>query len=131
RYHDPPVVYTRRSHDVPSTTPQEVSTHDPSHMHDNVILDCSNRDDLPIALRKGKRQCTLHPISQVVSTDHLGTSMLSFTSALSAQTIPLNHHQALLDSSWRQAMQEEIDALKSRGAWELVELPPSSDVGSK
>jgi hypothetical protein len=49
-----------------------------------------NSDNLPIALRKGVRSCTQHPISQFVSYDRLSPSYHAFVSSLSSISIPQN-----------------------------------------
>ncbi|XP_031486894.1 uncharacterized protein LOC116255259 [Nymphaea colorata] len=55
-----------------------------------------------------------------------------FDQVMSSHTIPSSHHQALLDSRWKQAMQEEMDDLLSRETWDLVDPPLDYDVvGSK
>ena len=63
-------VYTRRQHPPVSSPPPVASTSDP-------VLS----DDLPIALRKGKRQCA-YPISSFFSYDHLSSHSYSFIASL-------------------------------------------------
>ncbi|XP_031501801.1 retrovirus-related Pol polyprotein from transposon RE2 isoform X1 [Nymphaea colorata] len=116
RFHDPPLVYTRRhtpAQDCPPVASQDVSISDvtiPAQDAPDMSL------DLPIALRKGKRQCTLHPISQFVSTTGIGVCLQQFVSALSVHSIPSNHQHVLLDPQWQQAMQDEMETLMQRGA---------------
>lgn len=43
---------------------------------------------------------------------------------------PYNYRQALKDPVWKQAMQEEYDALMQQHTWTLVPLPPSKNVVS-
>lgn len=70
--------------------------------------------DLPIALRKGTRQCTTrHPISHVLNYTALSVSDRSFLARLDAITVPRTLSEALSHPGWRQAMQEELAALKS------------------
>ena len=54
--------------------------------------------------------------------------MKNFISALSASSVPLHHSQALVDSNWMQAMRDEMDALWSRGTWDLVDPPTDADI---
>ena len=79
-------------------------------------------DDLPIALRKGKRSCT-YPISSYVSYNQLSPASRSFIASLDSITIPTTLHQALSHSGWRAAMEEEMMALEQSGTWTLVDLP--------
>ncbi|XP_022857923.1 uncharacterized protein LOC111378870 [Olea europaea var. sylvestris] len=78
--------------------------------------------NLPIALRKGKRQYT-YPISFFVSYDHLSPSSCSFVASLDSVTLPKTVHEALSNLGWREAMIEEMNALDANGTWDLVDLP--------
>ncbi|KAK3024584.1 hypothetical protein RJ639_044326 [Escallonia herrerae] len=79
--------------------------------------------DLPIALSKGIRTCTQHPISKFVSYEKLSPTFRAFTILLSKTEIPRNIQEALADPKWRIAVQEEMGALKRNDTWEVVELP--------
>ena len=104
-------VYTRRQHPPVSSPPLASSTSDP-------ILS----DDLPIALRKGKRQCA-HPISSFCSYDHLSSCSYSFIASLDSISVPNKVFEALTHPGWRNAMIEEMDVLIDNGPWDLVCLP--------
>ncbi|RVW97657.1 hypothetical protein CK203_028060 [Vitis vinifera] len=96
--------------------------HSPSHslLHvDPVPSDL----DLPIALRKGVRSCTIHPISNFVSYHRLSSSFSAFTSHLSSIEIPKNVQETFGDPRWKAAVVEEVKALIKNGMWELVTLP--------
>ena len=54
---------------------------------------------LPIALRKGKRSCTSHPISQFVSNGHLSSSLHAFTTSLNSTVVPKSVQEAMSISS--------------------------------
>ena len=71
-------------------------------------------DDLPIALHKGKRQCT-HPISSFCSYNHLSSHFFSFIASLDSISLPNKVFEALTYPSWHSAMIEEIDALTDNG----------------
>jgi len=117
-------VYTRRApppSSVPVSAPQE-STSPSSNPSPPSDL------DMPIALRKGKRSCTSHPISNFVSYDHLSPAFSSFISAINSPTIPTNIHDALSRPGWKSAMDDEMCALQATGTWELVPLPPGKTV---
>uniref|UniRef100_A0A2N9HCS0 Integrase catalytic domain-containing protein n=1 Tax=Fagus sylvatica TaxID=28930 RepID=A0A2N9HCS0_FAGSY len=68
--------------------------------------------DLPIAIRKGKRTCTEHPISNCVSFDHLSPSFKAFSLSLSSLVVPKFYREALSHPGWRKAMEEEMHALE-------------------
>lgn len=84
--------------------------------------------DLPIALRKGKRSCTIHPITQFLSFEGLSPSYRSFALALSSAKEPKSLREALAHPEWRRAMVEEMEALTKNGTWELVTLPKGKHV---
>ncbi|RDX71963.1 hypothetical protein CR513_48619, partial [Mucuna pruriens] len=73
-------------------------------------------DDMPIALRKGKRSCVKYPISQFVCTDHLSVQHQSFIAAIDAIKTPTSVQKALKDENWVQAMKEEMEAPKDKRA---------------
>ena len=50
---------------------------------------------LPIALRKGKHSCTLHPISHFGSYDNLLPTYCAFSLSLNTKSIPKSHLEAL------------------------------------
>ncbi|KAL0442260.1 UNVERIFIED_CONTAM: Copia protein [Sesamum radiatum] len=84
-------------------------------------------DDLPIALRKGKRSCTAHPLAHTLSFQHLSPNYRAFSVSLSSVSIPNTYHEALRHPAWKMAMDDEMSALISMGTWELVEVPPDTD----
>lgn len=109
------------THDDSSSTSQEIrsrSSHDPLSI-DNV--------DLPIVI-KGMRSCTMHPISKYVSFNKLINNMKQFLLALSTSCIHIHHKQDLLDSKWKNAMIKKINALRSQGTLELVNLSSYADI---
>ena len=71
-------------------------------------------DDLnqPIALRKGTRSCTLHPISNFVSYKGLSPNYKAFVTALTDIQIPKSIQKALSQPQWKKAVLEEMEALK-------------------
>ncbi|KAK8952504.1 hypothetical protein KSP39_PZI004609 [Platanthera zijinensis] len=84
--------------------------------------------DLPVALRKGVRTCTLHPLAAVVSYDRLTSSRRAFALAISATTTPRSYQEALAIPHWKMAMDEEMTTLTERGTWTLVPPPFDTDV---
>ena len=118
----PPItqVYSRRQKS-PDACPEPVPS----------LLDPVSSDDLPIALRKGKRQCT-YPVSSCVSYNHLPTSSCSFITSIDSISLPKTVHEALSHPGWRNAMIEEMNALDGNDTWNLVNLPAGKKaIGSK
>ncbi|RDX91537.1 hypothetical protein CR513_26466, partial [Mucuna pruriens] len=56
-------------------------------------------DDMPIALRKGKRSCVKYPISQFVRTDHLSVQHQSFIAVIDAIKTPTSVQESLKDEN--------------------------------
>ncbi|RDX78941.1 hypothetical protein CR513_40699, partial [Mucuna pruriens] len=88
---------------------------------DNSIEDAT--DDMPIALRKGKRSCLKYLISQFVHIDHLFVQHQSFIAAIDAIKTPRSVHKALKDENWVQVMKKEMEALEKNSTWEIVDGP--------
>ena len=85
-------------------------------------------DNLPIALRKGTRACTKHPIAKYISYDHLSESYKAFTIKISELVVPRNIQEALDDPNWRLAVFEEMNAIKKNGTWEIMVLPEEKKI---
>jgi hypothetical protein len=121
-------VYTRR----PKVDSSDLATSPIGHLSPNSSHQISPSPppdlDVPIAFRKGKRSCTLHPISNFVSYDHLSPSYLSFVATLSSIPLHKSVTEALSHSGWKRAMEEEMLALKQNDTWDLVSLPPGKSV---
>ncbi|KAA0053629.1 Beta-galactosidase [Cucumis melo var. makuwa] len=79
--------------------------------------------DIPIALRKGTRSCTKHPICNYVSYDNLSPQFRAFTASLDSTIIPKNIYTALECPEWKNAVMEEIKALEKNRTWEICALP--------
>lgn len=107
-------------------TQVELSLNSISNSLDNNDL------DLPIALRKGKRQCTQYTLSHFVSYEKISPSNQAFLTLLNTVSIPKILFRALKIKKWRQAMRVEMETLKKNKAWEIVELlRGKSPVGCK
>ena len=114
-----------------ATTRQQQSTK-PSPGNEVTILEHNSTPildhDLPIALRKGTRECTkrpLYPLSHFVSFQRFSFNHKSFLSTLSTIPTPNSLSEALSKREWRLAMEAEMDALQKNETWELVYLPSS------
>jgi len=84
-----------------------------------------NLDDLdvPIALRKGTRACTQHPLHLFLSYSNLSPAYKAFLTSVSSIPIPKNLSEALSSENWKEAMRVEMNALEKNHTWNLVELP--------
>jgi len=97
-----------------------------------ISIDSSSNVDsmtdinLPIALRKGIRECTKHPlypISHFVSFKRSFPPHRSFLTNIHRTSIPTTLSKALNSKNWRNAMNVEIQALERNNTWEIVDLP--------
>lgn len=88
--------------------------------------------NIPIAIRKGEKSCTQHPISNFVSYLNLSDTFRAFTSSLSNVIIPRSIQETLTIHEWRTTVLEEMNALKLNQTWNLVERPKGKNlVGCK
>ena len=92
----PPItqIYARRLLPLVSSPSLVIST-----------LDLVLSDDLPISLRKGKRQCT-HSISSFCSYNHLSFHSCLFIASLDSISLPNKVSKALAHLGWRSTMIE-------------------------
>ena len=86
--------------------------------------------DLPIALRKGTRQCTQYPIAHHVSPARLSPSYQSLALAVLTESIPKSYIEALQVPAWKAAMDVEYAAFIQRETWTLVPRPLDANVVS-
>ena len=86
--------------------------------------------DLPIALRKGTRQCTQYHIAHHVSPACLSPSYQSFAIAVLTESIPKSYIEALQVPAWKAAMDVEYAAFIQRETWTLVPRPIDANVVS-
>ena len=86
--------------------------------------------DLPIALRKGTRQCTQHPIAHHVSPSRLSPHYQTFALAVLTESIPKSYVEALQVPAWKAAMDVEYAAFIQRETWTLVPRPTDANVVS-
>ena len=78
---------------------------------------------LPIAYRKGVRECTKHPINRYVSYSRLSPNYKAFLADLDTVKIPKNIEEALSDPKWRKAVEYELQALQKNETWSIVQFP--------
>ena len=89
-------VYSQRHNPLVSNPTPAASTLDPV-----------SNDDLPIVLRKGKRQC-VHPIPSFCSYNHLSSHSYSFITSLYSISLPNTIREALSHLGWCSAMVKEM-----------------------
>lgn len=124
----------REHEDIP--TEQELD-------HDDEIEETTGRDEeveledsgdrrYPIRSNRGKPKKQYQPelkakgrysISNYVSPHRLARSHALIVEELTTTTIPSDVQEALNDERWKNAMNEEMEALQKNQTWELVKLP--------
>ena len=88
-----------------------------SHISDSPQI---SNYDLPIALRKGTRECTKHPWYPLAKE----MSFHRFSPSHKSLFVNLNNISSTLsDEKWREVIRIEMKVLKKNGTWEIVELP--------
>ena len=71
--------------------------------------------DQPIAIRKGRRECTknpLYPIANFMSFQKFSPSHKAFLSKINTIPISKNLYEALGNENWKTTMREEMNALE-------------------
>jgi len=125
------MIYSRRS-----CNPQQVILSKPRISPERTVerdVEVPNREDeqerkqeydldIPIALRKGVRSCTKHPISNFMGYSKLSPQFSSFTISIDDVVIPREIYHALQEQKWKAAIMEEMQALEENDTWEIVRL---------
>ncbi|RVW97624.1 hypothetical protein CK203_027993 [Vitis vinifera] len=82
--------------------------------------------DLPIAVRKGIRECTnqpLYPLTHFLSFKKISPSHRVFLVSLNTISIPTTVSEALTNEKWKQAMNVKMGGIRKKNkTWELVKL---------
>ena len=102
------------------SNPSSRSSEDPSG---NYNPETNDDSDFPIAVRKGVRSCTKHPIYTFVSYEGLSPKFKTFVANLDNIQVPNNIKEALCSPEWKSIVYEEIHALEKNGTWEISKLP--------
>ena len=127
--HTIPLTHNKDSEPSPDSASIHSGMETSNSENTTYVIDDSN---IPIALRKGVKSCTSHPISKFVSYKGLSPAYHAFVSAIDSVQVPKSIEEALKDSGWRRAVSDEISALNKNRTWEISELPPGKKlVGSK
>lgn len=98
-------------------------TQDDARAEPIVEEDVSEDLSIPIALMKGVRSCTQHPIHNYLSYSSLSPTYRSFITTLDQVQIPNSVQEALQDPNWNAATMEEIKALEKNKTWIITDLP--------
>ena len=126
-------VFSRKKTIVPESV--QVQDFNPNSENEVTISNPSlqfefhvNNDDqdLPIAIRKGIRECPnrpLYPLTHFLSFKKILPSHRAFLVSLNTISIPTTVSEALTNEKWKQAMNVEMEALEKNKTWELVKLP--------
>lgn len=64
-----------------------------------------------------------YPIRKWVDFQLFSPSHKAFLTSLFSDHEPTSYEEAITQSCWKDAMQEEISALEQNSSWELVDLP--------
>jgi hypothetical protein len=112
--------------DIASTAPaQPVVDHNDGVNHVEDMNISSDDDDRIV--RKSTR--TRFPSVRLADHETISDDVVNDDGdlvhlAFMADTEPVNWHEAVADSNWRKAMNEEIKSIEKNNTWRLVELPP-------
>ena len=85
----------------------------------------------PLDKQRGTRNCTtrqaekfpMYPLSNYVSYKNVSPAFRAFTTNLLIDEIPSSIYEALSIPKWKEAVLEEMRALKKNETWELTVLP--------
>ena len=85
-----------------------------------------NLSEWPIAIRKGKRSCVKplpYNIANYLNYTKVSPQYRAFLLQIQNITIPKNAQEALRNTQWKEAMDEEMRALLQNSTWVMVDLP--------
>ena len=128
-------VYSRKKVVVPRLTQVQESklafenevtiSHPPLQTESELQFEKLIDQNLPIATRKGTRECTkrpLYPLSHAVSFEKLSPSHKSFLISLNNIHILTAPSETLSNENWKQAMNEEMKVLEKNKTWDFVDV---------
>jgi len=73
-----------------------------------------------------------YPISSSLSYEYLDQKHLNLIASISLHDKPRSYEEAIQKSEWRNAMEDEIGALKTNETWYITDLPPGkTPIGCK
>ena len=88
-----------------------------------------------IAVSKGIRECQkkdLYPVCNYVSYNRMSSGYKKIVQALLSTSTPRNVQEAMSQTEWKKAMDEEMQALRKNDTWEMEPLPEGKKlIGSR
>ncbi|XP_074297063.1 uncharacterized protein LOC141627739 [Silene latifolia] len=94
-----------------------------SRLRDYVLTSTDNPSSPSSPTYAPSSSGTPYALANFVNCHKFSSRHRSFLTAVTAGTEPPSFHVAIRDDGWCKAMQEEINALKNNGTWELSDLP--------
>ncbi|RVW25377.1 Retrovirus-related Pol polyprotein from transposon TNT 1-94 [Vitis vinifera] len=88
-----------------------------------VLIPSIDDSTLPIALRKGVRRCTDHPIGNYVTYEGLSPSYRAFATSLDDTQVPNTIQEALKFQNGRRQYKMRLMHLRRMGTWTITDLP--------
>ncbi|CAL8998283.1 unnamed protein product [Prunus brigantina] len=107
-------------------SPTTQSPDDPSneiHLQPYQLPVRKNRGIPKIQYEADPKAKVKYPISNHVSTHRLSAPHAMLIKQLDSLSTPSSVEEALIDPNWKQAMNDEMQALQKNSTWELVPLP--------
>ncbi|CAL9006929.1 unnamed protein product [Prunus brigantina] len=107
-------------------SPTTQSPDDPSneiHLQPYQLPVRKNRGIPKIQYEADPKAKVKYPISNHVSTHRLSAPHAMLIKQLDSLSTPSSVEEALMDPNWKQAMNDEMQALQKNSTWELVPLP--------
>lgn len=95
-----PFQYTYSRRNTLKEVVDKDTPHDQEQGSDSSTEVDLSKLDLPIAVRKGTRKCTQHPISNFLCYERPSDSMKAFVTHLAKQEVPKNFQEAWSDPRW-------------------------------
>ncbi|CAN1157716.1 Retrovirus-related Pol polyprotein from transposon TNT 1-94 [Linum perenne] len=124
--HGEPLPNLRRSHRS-HRTPNYLQDY-----HCDLLMQSSGTNDTPKANPGGLQGSVSYPFSKVLCYDSLYQGHKKFVLSISSVQEPSNYAEAIKSADWRQAMDNELNALNENGTWSIVALPPGKRaIGNK
>jgi len=115
RTNSPPVTRkSQRKHQLPGYLNQFICYS--ANIENPISVVTSNHEEF---------SCTSYPLHHYVTCVNFSLSHQHFLAAIMKVDEPKFYHKAVKDVNWREAVDEEIEALDKTGTWEIIDLPPS------
>ncbi|CAL8997528.1 unnamed protein product [Prunus brigantina] len=123
---EPTTQVTSQNIDVEDLYLTDLFSDDPSneiHLQPYQLPVRKNRGIPNIQYEADPKAKVKYPISNHVSTHRLSAPHAMLIKQLDSLSTPSSVEEALMDPNWKQAMNDEMQALQKNSTWELVPLP--------